>query len=171
MEGEFPVLTKINFTFGSRQILEDIINKHPDRQFKLMQASTHSNKLALFDLSGKKTIFKSPVTLTVLDASLNLNFTGIFYYQSFQVNSDRQKLLYESLQKIANDKPANANAVLMTSVDNSNNGSTFVLLSVWNTFEDLTNWQESDSFSTLAKFTTRGSDNYYYDETYRPALQ
>lgn len=162
------MLTKVSFTFGSHQILEDIIKNNPDRQFKLMQASTHSNKLALFDLSGEETVFKSPVTLNVLESSLDANLAGILYYQSFQVNGDRQKLLYNSLEKIVDDAPSIANGVLMTSVANHNESSTLVLLTAWNDFEDLTTWRESDAFKSLTNFTTMGSDNYYYDEIYRP---
>ncbi|KRM35192.1 hypothetical protein [Limosilactobacillus pontis] len=162
------MLTKVSFTFGSHQILEDIIKNNPDRQFKLMQASTHSNKLALFDLSGEETVFKSPVTLNVLESSLDANLAGILYYQSFQVNGDRQKLLYNSLEKIVDDAPSIANGVLMTSVANHNESSTLVLLTAWNDFEDLTAWRESDAFKSLTNFTTMGSDNYYYDEIYRP---
>ena len=139
------MLTKVSFTFGSHQILEDIIKNNPDRQFKLVQASTHSNKLALFDLSGQDPVFKSPVTLNVLESSLNASLNGVLYYQSFQVNG-----------------------VLMTSVANHNESSTLVLLTSWNDFEDLTAWRESDSFKSLTNFTTMGSDNYYYDEIYRP---
>lgn len=164
------MLTKISFTFGSRQILEDIINNNPDRQFKLMQASTHSNKLALFDLSNKETVFKTPVTLTVLDESLNSQFNGIFYYQSFQVNGDRQDLLYNSLQKVVDAKPALANGAVMASVANKDESSTLILLTAWASYEDLTTWRESDSFNSLKNFTTLGSDNYYYDEVYHPAL-
>ncbi|MDD6432716.1 MAG: antibiotic biosynthesis monooxygenase [Lactobacillaceae bacterium] len=162
------MLTKVSFTFGSHQVLEDIIKNNPDRQFKLMQASTHSNKLALFDLSGKDSIFKSPVILTVLNASLNAKMNGVLYYQSFQVNGDRQELLNNSLNKIVEDAPSIANGFLLTSVASQSQGSTLVLLSAWNDFEDLTAWRESDSFKSLTNFTTLGSDNNYYDEIYRP---
>ena len=161
------MLTKLSFTFGSHQILQGIIDDHPDREFKLMQASTHSNKLALFDLSNQNSIFKNPVILTVLDETMNSNYNGLFYYQSFQVNGDRQQVLYNSLQKVIDDQPAAMNAGLMTSVANKTESSTFVLITVWDRFEDLTAWKESDSFANLTNFTTMGSDNYYYDEVYR----
>ncbi|MDM8332109.1 hypothetical protein QUW45_05330 [Limosilactobacillus pontis] len=162
------MLTKVSFTFGSHQVLEDIIKKNPDRQFKLMQASTHSNKLALFDISGQDSIFKSPVVLTILNASPNANMNGILYYQSFQVNGDRQNLLNNSLDKIVEDAPSIANGVFLTSVASKSEGATLVLLTSWNDFEGLTSWRESDSFKSLTNFTTLGSDNYYYDEIYRP---
>ncbi|EEW53513.1 hypothetical protein [Limosilactobacillus antri] len=161
------MLTKLSFTFGSHQILQGIIDEHPDREFKLMQASTHSNKLALFDLSNQDSIFKNPVILTVLDETMNSNYNGLFYYQSFQVNGDRQQVLYNSLQKVIDDQPAAMNAGLMTSVANKSESSTLVLITVWDRFEDLTAWKESDSFANLTNFTTMGSDNYYYDEVYR----
>ena len=43
------MLTKISLTFGSRQILQSIIDKYPERHFKLMQATTHTRKLELFE--------------------------------------------------------------------------------------------------------------------------
>ncbi|WP_076459096.1 hypothetical protein [Limosilactobacillus caccae] len=160
------MLTTISLTFGSREILQSIIDKYPQRRFKMMQASAHSNKLALFDLSGEETVFKSPVKLTVLDESLNANLNGLFYYQSFQVNGDRQKLLHNSLQKVIEDATG-MNGGLMLSVDNKAEATTLVLLTAWQDFESLTAWKESDTFKSLLTFTTRGSDNGYYDEIYK----
>ena len=65
------------------------------------------------------------------------------------------------------DKPAAMNAGLMTSVANKAESSTLVLITAWDSFEDLTAWKNSDSFASLTNFTTMGSDNYYYDEVYR----
>lgn len=162
------MLTKISLTFGSHQVLKKISDQNADRKLKLMQASTHSNKLALFDFSGKETVFKTPVKLTVLNESLNANFNGLLYYQSFQVNGDRQKLLYDSLDKIVDNAPEIGNGFLLNSVASQGEGSTLILLSAWNDFEDLTAWRESESFKSLANFTSISSDNYYYDEIYRP---
>ncbi|MBB1078525.1 hypothetical protein H5S09_01565 [Limosilactobacillus sp. STM2_1] len=160
------MLTKISLTFGSRQILQSIIDKYPERHFKLMQTTTHTRKLALFDLSGKDTIFKSPVELSVLDETLDANLNGLFYYQSFQVNGDRQKLLYNSLQKVIED-PSDMNGGYLLSVDNKVEATTLVLLTSWKDFESLTNWQNSESFKSLKNFTSMGSDNSYYDEIYK----
>lgn len=163
------MLTKISLTFGSRQILQSIIDKYPERHFKLMQASTHSRKLALFDLSGKDTVFKSPVVYTVLDETLDADLSGMFYYQSFQVNGDRQKLLYNSLQKVI-EEASGMNAGLMLSVDNKSEATTLVLLTAWKDFESLNAWKNSDSFNSLINFTTLGSDNDYYDEIYKSIM-
>lgn len=161
------MLTKISLTFGSRQILQSIIDKYPERHFKLMQTTTHTRKLALFDLSGKDTIFQSPVKLTTLDSTLNAQLNGMFYYQSFQVNGDRQKLLYNTLQKVLTE-PANMNGGYMLSVDNKAEATTLVLLTAWADFESLTAWMESETFTSLKNFTSMGSDNSYYDEIYKP---
>lgn len=164
------MLTKISFTFGSQPILEDIIKKYPDRRFKLMQATTHTRKLALFDLSGKETIFKSPVKLTVLDESPNANLNGMFYYQSFQVNGDRQKLLYNSLEKVVTDNSGKMNGSYLLNVDNKAEATTLILLTSWRDYQDLTDWQQSEAFKSLRNFTSMGSDNGYYDEIYKTIL-
>ncbi|GGI64329.1 hypothetical protein [Limosilactobacillus caviae] len=160
------MLTKISLTFGSRQILQSIIDKYPERHFKLMQATTHTRKLALFDLSGKDSIFESPVKLTVLDSTLDASLNGMFYYQSFQVNGDRQKLLYNTLQKVITE-PSNMNGGYLLTVDNKVEATTLVLLTSWESFENLTTWKESESFKSLQNFTSMGSDNSYYDEIYK----
>ena len=145
------MLTKISLTFGSRQILQSIIDKYPERHFKLMQATTHTRKLALFDLSGKDTIFQSPVKLTTLDSTLDAQLNG----------------LYNTLQKVLTE-PADMNGGYMLSVDNKAEATTLVLLTAWADFEALTAWKESETFTSLKNFTSMGSDNSYYDEIYKP---
>ena len=162
------MLTKLSLTFGSEKVLKQIIDQNPDRQFKLMQASTHSNKIALFDYSNKDSIFNSPVNFRVLGESLNSNLNGMLFYQSFQVNGDRQDLLYNSLQKIAESDNKLMNGKYFLQVDSRDQSSTLVLLTSWNNFDDLMAWKKSDEFLSLAGFTNEGSNNYYYDETYRP---
>lgn len=162
------MLTKLSLTFGSEKVLKQIIDQNPDRQFKLMQASTHSNKIALFDYSNKDSIFNSPVNFRVLGESLNSNLNGMLFYQSFQVNGDRQDLLYNSLQKIAESDNKLMNGKYFLQVDSRDQSSTLVLLTSWNSFDDLMAWKKSDEFLSLAGFTNEGSNNYYYDETYRP---
>lgn len=164
------MLTKLSLTFGSRQILQDIINKYPERHFKLMQASVHSNKLALFDFSNETTVFKTPVKYTVLNEKLNSNFRGILYYQSFQVNNDRQKILYNTLDKIINTDSPLINGQLFMQVDDKDESTTFVLLSCLDDFNDLVTWKESLSFKELSSFISRDPNNTYYDEVYRPLL-
>lgn len=162
------MLTKLSLTFGSEMVLKQIIDKHPERQFKLMQASTHSNKVALFDFSNKDSIFNSPVNFRVLGESLNSNPNGILYYQSFQVNGDRQQLLYNSLQKVAESDNKLMNGKYFLEVDNRDQSTTYVLLTSWDDFDDLMAWKKTDEFLSLIGFTDQESSNYYYDETYRP---
>jgi hypothetical protein len=41
------MLTKISLTFGSRQILQSIIDKYPERHFKLMQGNYSYKKISI----------------------------------------------------------------------------------------------------------------------------
>lgn len=164
------MLSKLSLTFGSRQILQDIIDKYPDRKFKLTQASIHSNKLALFDFSNEPSVFKTPVELTVLGERLNSNYRGILYYQSFQVNTDRQKILFNTLNKLIDDSNPLINGQAFLQVDNKAESTTLVLLTALNDFDDLMAWKETPDFKQLANFTSRDPNNTYYDEVYRPLM-
>lgn len=164
------MLSKLSLTFGSRQILQGIINKYPDRKFKLMQASVHSNNLALFDFSNEPTIFKSPVEYTVLGERLNSNYRGILYYQLFQVDNDHQKVLFNTLSKMVDDPSPLINGQAFLQVDNKDKSTTLVLFTALNDFDDLMTWKETEDFKQLASFTTRDPNNTYYDEVYRPLM-
>ncbi|MCI1975289.1 MAG: hypothetical protein LKJ51_05160 [Limosilactobacillus sp.] len=135
-----------------------------------MQASVHSNKLALFDFSNETTIFKSPVKLTVLGEKLNSNYNGILYYQSFQVDNDHQEVLYNTLNKIVNNSTSLINGQAFLEVDSKAESTTLVLLSAANDFDDLMAWKKSDSFKQLDSFTRRDPNNTYYDEVYRSEM-
>lgn len=162
------MLTKISLTFGSQALLQSIEEQHPDRQFKLMQASTHSNKIALFDFSNQETVFKSPVKFRVLNESLNSQPNGLLFYQSFQVNNDRQEMLNNVLNKLIDTDNKLMNGKYLLQVDNHDESTTLVLLTSWSEYEDLMAWQKTEEYQSLSGFTTHESSNYYYDETYRP---
>ena len=81
------MLSQISFTFGSMPVLLEIIKKHPDRDFRLLQATGDNSKLALFDLSGKPTIFNSPITLETLYSVGNDKFKGILHFESFELDN------------------------------------------------------------------------------------
>lgn len=162
------MLTKLSVTFGSQAILQSIVDQHPDRQFKMMQASTHSNKIALFDFSNQESVFKSPVKFIVLNESLNSNTNGMLYYQSFQVNGDRQQMLNNVLNKVVTSDSKLMNGKYLLQVDNRDESTTLVLLTSWNELDDLMAWKKTTEYQSLIGFTNPESSNYYYDETYRP---
>ena len=96
------MLSQISFTFGSMPVLLEIIKKHPDRDFRLLQATGDNSKLALFDLSGKPTIFNSPITLETLYSVGNDKFKGILHFESFELGTEDKNLLRKQA-KIALD--------------------------------------------------------------------
>lgn len=164
------MLSKLSLTFGSRQILQEIVDRYPSKAFKMMQASVHSNKIALFDFSNEDSVFKNPVKFSVLGERLNSNYRGVLYYQSFQVDNDRQKVLFKTLNKIVNDPAPLINGQLILEVDNKEESTTLVLLSALNEFDDLMAWKESSAFKELSSFISRDPSNTYYDEVYRPLM-
>ena len=57
---------QITAAFGTRKILLQIQNQHPDHELLLMQASVTEDRYMLLDVSGKPTVFQTPVTYEVL---------------------------------------------------------------------------------------------------------
>ena len=161
------MLSKLSLTFGSRQVLQEIIDKYPNRQFKMMQASVHSNKIALFDFSNETSVFKSPVEFSVLNERLSSNYRGVLYYQSFQVDNDRQKVLLNTLNKLIDDSAPLINSQALLQVNNKVECTTLVLWTAFDVFDGLMAWKETDNFKQLNGFISRDPNNTYYDEVYR----
>ena len=158
------MLKQITYTFGTVPVLQQIIDKHPDRNFKLTQAVEHDDNTALFDLSGEKSVFAAPVTLTAIDSNGSDDFEGVIHTDTFKVGVNRRKALLSSLKQVLNTAPS----AMMAGYILKGSGETITLLTVWPNMADIEKWQHSDAGKPLTTFTTPGSANTYFDETYQP---
>lgn len=159
------MISQINFTFGSSQLLRDIAKKHPDRNFKLCVSNGENVKYALFDVSGKDNVFSSPVSLKAI-TGFGDDLRGIISYQSFKLSKDDERIMREKAKDtIANSKDfKGANAILLCSRVGHPNST--ILLSAWNSQNDLNSWHDSSLYSSLNEFSARGPQNTYFSETY-----
>ncbi|WP_367341900.1 hypothetical protein [Limosilactobacillus sp.] len=159
------MISQINFTFGSSQLLRDIAKKHPDRTFKLCVSNGDNVKYALFDVSGKENIFSSPISLKTIDG-FGDDLRGIISYQSFKLSNDDERIMREKAKDIiASSKQAKgANAILLCNRVGHPNST--ILLSAWNSQADLNAWHDSNLYSSLNEFSARGPQNTYFSETY-----
>lgn len=159
------MISQVNFTFGSSQLLRDIAKKHPDRQFKLCESHGETAKFALFDVSGQDNIFSSPIRLKPI-AGFGDDLRGIICYQSFKLSKDDEQIMREKAKDIINNSKdaQGANAILLC--DRVGHPNSTILLSAWNSQNDLNAWHDSNLYSSLNEFSARGPQNTYFSETY-----
>lgn len=158
------MLKQISYTFGTVPVLQKIMDKYPDRYLKLTQAVEHDDNTALFDLSGEKSIFNSPVKLKTVTSNGSDNFSGVLHVDTFKVGLNRRKALLGSMKQVLTDAPAS----MMAGYILKGSGETLTILTVWPNMADIAQWHHSHAGQPLASFMAKGSENTYFDETYQP---
>lgn len=158
------MLKQISYTFGTVPVLQKIIDKYPDRYFKLTQAVEHDDNTALFDLSGEKSVFAAPVKLTTVTNNGSDDFEGVIHTDTFKVGLNRRNALLNSMKQVLNTAPSQ----MMAGYILKGSGETLTLLTVWPNMADIAKWHHSHEGKPLTGFTAAGSENTYFDETYQP---
>ena len=162
------MLSQISFTFGSMPVLFEIIKKHPDRDFRLLQATGDNSKLALFDLSGKPTIFNSPITLETLYSVGNDKFNGILHFESFELGTEDKNLLRKQA-KIALDSADHSKMTTGYMFSRPDQTNATILITTWTNAAAIDDWTSSADFAPLAGYMDHSPRSVYYYENYRPA--
>lgn len=162
------MLSQISFTFGSMPVLLEIIKKHPDRDFRLLQATGDNSKLALFDLSGKPTIFNSPITLETLYSVGNDKFKGILHFESFELGTEDKNLLRKQA-KIALDSADHSKMTTGYMFSRPDQTNATILITTWTNAVAIDDWTSSTDFAPLAGYMDYSPRSVYYYEDYRPA--
>lgn len=162
------MLSKISFTFGSMPVLENIMKKHPDRDFRLLQATADNSKLALFDLSDKPSVFQSPITLNTITGVGSDNFNGIFHFESFELGHDDKEIFRKHAKKALE----NADHTKMTTgymLERPDQASITILITTWTNAAAIDEWTSSKDFAPLTEFMDHSPRSVYYYEDYQPA--
>lgn len=160
------MLKNISATFGSKKVLQDVIARHPERQFQLLQSNATTQQLQLLDLSDQPTIFQSSVEYRVLGHYGDTEFRGLMNFEFFKLELDDQKMLRSAVNTgLLNNPPENLIAAYL--LENKFQSNELIVLTMWSTLKDLNNWKHSSDYRFLASFNT--SNDRYYQRTYQPA--
>lgn len=160
------MIKSISATFGSKPVLQEVIKRHPERQFKLLQSNSTQQQLQLLDISDQPTIFQSAVEYRVLGHCGNNDFRGLMNFEFFKLEPDGQKTLRSAVNNsLLNDPPLKLSAAYL--LENKYASNELIVLTIWPTFKDLNDWKKSDDYKFLGSFNN--SQDRYYQRTYQPS--
>lgn len=160
------MLKTISATFGSKKVLETVIKRHPERQFKLLQSNSTQQQLQLLDLSDKPTIFQSSVEYRVLGHCGSNEFRGLSNFEFFKLELDDQKMLRSAVNNsLLNNPPKNLIAAYL--LENKFESNELIILTMWPTLKDFNDWKHGPDYKFLESFNS--SQDRYYQRTYLPA--
>ncbi|WP_281164223.1 hypothetical protein [Liquorilactobacillus sicerae] len=133
-------MKNFNLTFGSENILKQIIIAHPERQLKLLISLTNEENLMLFDFSDLPTIFKAGLSYQVIEQKFVWLEKSLYCFDYFKLNTIEQKE-FQQLKRILLD---NLNNYLLG--QQSQHDFEFVIISSWQNLKDYHHWKNQSSF-------------------------
>ncbi|WP_137597108.1 hypothetical protein [Paucilactobacillus kaifaensis] len=158
------MLKQISATFGSEELLTKIMAQNTDRNFRLLQATPQDNQLQLIDISGKPSIFKTPINYRLLGHIGNDEFTGLFHFEFLKLDNDNQKIWYAAVNHniLTSILPSGMLAAYLC--ENKVRTNESLLLTIWRTSSSLDQWIKSKSYQKINLFND--SQNHFYQQNY-----
>lgn len=163
------MLKTMSATFGSTELLQKIIDKHPERSFKLLQSSHSDEQLQLLDLSDEPSVFMSPINYAILASSSENPNNGVFHFEHFSLGEDDRKVLISTLKHYFSRDQLPSGLLSHCILQNEKDQSEIILLTNWQNQASLKNWKLSASYQTLTKH--KKSTDSFFEQTYLPVQQ
>jgi len=157
------MLHRLSLTFGTRDLLEKIITRNPDRHLVLMEIAGDDEGLQLLDVSDEPTIFTGGLEYLVLLHQGARDWLGFFSFAYFTFNQDEATVFAAKMNKLASDVlPAGMTAMYV--LTKTHNASEYVLLTQWVDSEAFALWRHSAAFAPIAQYAT--SANHFHTANY-----
>ncbi|WP_295747711.1 hypothetical protein [uncultured Limosilactobacillus sp.] len=159
---------KIILTFGSPDNLKKLIAGNPDRQFAYLEEVKHEDKFALFDLSGKESIFDYGITLRPFKEVGNIEFRGLIRYESFRLGKHDKELFRKKAAEVLekSQKDGMIGGLLCTRDDVKQRT---ILITIWIDRDKMNTWRDGADYSEIVEFADRSARNDHFTEVYRLA--
>lgn len=159
---------KITLTFGSPDNLEKLMAENPDRQFAFLEEDKHEDKFALFDLSGKDSIFNFGITLRPLKEVGNTEFRGIVRFESFRLDKDDRKIFRKKASHLldVSEKDGMIGGLLCSRDDVKQRT---IMITMWVDRDKMAAGRDGADYGEIVEFADRSVRNDHFTELYRLA--
>ncbi|ANZ61738.1 hypothetical protein AYR62_04280 [Secundilactobacillus paracollinoides] len=164
------MISQLSITFGSKDVLEQVQAKNPDRPMLLLETTTSGEQLALLDVSGQESVFASPVHY---DIKLHRGttdwgrFVNFMYFDN--LSPDDQKVFNSKANHFVttDEMPEGLHAIYF--MKEEHNRSNNIILTVWDTSEDFAVWKRDERFKPFVYF--QRPLNNYHEASYQSVEQ
>ncbi|MFD1549919.1 antibiotic biosynthesis monooxygenase family protein [Levilactobacillus fuyuanensis] len=160
------MLHQLSLTFGSRDLLDRIVKRNPDRQFVLLAATGGAKDLQLLDVSGQSSVFTSHLDYEVKSEHGQPDWHGFFSFNYFTLDVESGKVFEGEVNKLAAEPLPNGMTAMLVLSKFKNSGE-YVLLTIWDSSDAFMIWRRSAKFSPFTKYAT--TLNNFHAATYQMA--
>lgn len=156
------MISQIHYAAGSKAYIDGEIRKYADRRMQPVESIDTADKYELYDLSDKDNVLGDSIDLIVEHAVGNDEFKGVLYYQAFDLSKHRDESVAKAIKDALDSAYQDTNSGLVNGylAHRADHPLTIVMLSIWQTEDDLDKWLKSDAYTPLKRFTTQRIRNF-----------
>ncbi|ABJ64278.1 antibiotic biosynthesis monooxygenase [Levilactobacillus brevis] len=154
---------ELSLTFGSRDVLQRIIQENTDRHLLLLAGSATDEGLLLLDVSGTPSIFTGGLTYQIRAHQGSQSWQGFFSFDYFTLDPDTAKVFEAKVNRLASP-PLPAGMTDLYLLTKQHNDSEYLLLTVWQDSQAYALWRHSPAFAPIDTYAT--SANHFHAASY-----
>lgn len=141
----------IKVTFGSKNILEQISNNHPDRKLSIFKSMNTYGQYQIIDESNKPSIFHNTIKyIIILEKSTN-NISNFINYLYFNLDKNNEKIFNSKLKELSNNINLNINSVKL--LQEVSGKKQLIIMTEWNNALDFSKWFNKCNIKDLSNMS------------------
>ncbi|CAM2821276.1 hypothetical protein [Fructilactobacillus fructivorans] len=153
------MIRQISVTFGTKNVLVNIMKKYPERDLALFSTNNNDSGLQLLDYSGKESIFKSPITYDVLSHVGEDDWSYFINYVELSPSDDQRKVLDANMNTFMSSPDLPTGMFSAYYMSDSKDHTKRIILTLWRGAYAYNDWANHPD-SVVSKFKNDPNINY-----------
>lgn len=152
----------INYALGSKSYFEEEVLANHDRHFIMAKNLNSDDNYILIDPSDLPSVFGSSIELEIMHHVGNDDFSGYIFLQAFDLNKEKREMLKKIAPKVLDQSIQSFNGKMAAGyfATREDHPQTLVMLTVWESTDDLEEWFDSSVHGQLKEYTNEQLRNY-----------
>lgn len=138
----------IKVTFGSKNILEQISNKHQDRNLSIFKSMNTYGQYQIIDESNKPSIFHNTIKYIIIFQKGTNNISNFINYLYFNLDKNNEKIFNSKLRELSNNINLNINSIKL--LQEVSGKKQLIIMTEWNNDLDFSKWFNKCNIKNLS---------------------
>lgn len=141
----------IKVTFGSKNILEQISNNHPDRRLSIFKSMNTYGQYQIIDESNKPSIFHNTIKYIIIFQKNTNNISNFVNYLYFNLDKNNEKIFHSKLKELSNNINININSIKL--LQEISGKKQLIVMTEWNNASDFNKWFNKCNIKDLSNIS------------------
>ncbi|AEV95054.1 hypothetical protein [Pediococcus claussenii] len=147
------MITQLSTTFGSWNILNQIKKNNPSREMVVLSGTSSQTDLQLVDVSGKDSVFQTPIDYSVINQYGESSWRGFFRFAFFNLPDEELRVFDSKVNHLMSAPEAPVGLQRLLVLEPKKHKNERVLLTIWQLDSDYSLWKRSASYTPFKTYT------------------